>query len=657
MKINIRSYQKGGGVRTSIYQPVLTTPTFNPAQYAIGLLDGTTTASAGKTSANNGSITEKDLYTGLYKTIAEQGLQSDTQVIINQLQEELFTDQLLDPLGGTQNLAAKYLKALNYVNQAKQNQELYKQTYNLAVAKNSLAETAITSNGKVVVRTKDQKLDTITPEEYRENPNNYQLLTNGNLLAERMNNPQLAFQNGILETVQNGTSVKEVMDTIQLFINGLGNNEDTLTGYTRKETQQIQGGLALLNVAAQKYGSEQVADMIQENGLYKIGITSEDQIKQVQMALMAINQALPENQKTLLKIKTDGTEKGMAAMISLLVNKNSSSKFTFTPELQHEKDGSSSSSGSGGEGLDKLKLGPEEQYYLGLGNKQDIPFQNGTQYAFTARNAVSRQLTTPEGKPTGVTTGDALTKSSYSNQFYTGSITLGGQVISPEALHNLVIDGTITSAVLPVDVKAKNEQNILKPDFEHLKKLEEADKKVRDAGIDTSIIALAQVKIQNGQQLSETEKKLLQETIDKINAIYRDSGLSQVYDSSGNLTAQYHRFTMVNAKAPESVFKAGTNWKATGLQEITNSGDIDNILDVINKERGEKNKIDFDKRGWLGVDNFWFLDYDRMFEGTMFIPMKESFIDAYTDTLNPGQVNTIDAHEQFNVRLQGGFKE
>jgi len=51
------------------------------------------------------------------------------------------------------------------------------------------------------------------------------------------------------------------------------------------------------------------------------------------MAITAILQALPENQKTLLKVKSDGTDKGLLATISLLVNKNNTNKFSFTPEL------------------------------------------------------------------------------------------------------------------------------------------------------------------------------------------------------------------------------------------------------------------------------------------------------------------------------------
>lgn len=656
MKIKVRSYQRGGGLKAAIYQPVTVTPTSTTAQYAINLLNGSA-GGATSSSKSDGKITEKDLYTGLYKTIAEQGLQSDTAAIINALQTELFNDSVLDPFGDTSDLSAKYLKALNYVSQAKGNQKEYDEAYQLAVSKDSLQENAITTDGKVVVKTQNGEITTITPEEYRKNQNRYQALTNGNLLAERNMNPKYAFQNGLLQTVKNGTSVKEILNNINLFVQNLGNNEDTLQGYTRNDLTSIQGGLALLNTAASKYGSEQVADAIKEGGLYKVGISSTDQIKQAQMAISAIFEMLPENQKTLLKMKSDGTQKGLLATISLLVNKNLSSKFSFIPELQKESNSSSSSGSGEGEDFSKIKLGPEEQYYLGLGNKDTLTFQNKTQYAFTVRNVVSRSLTDKNGKATGVTTADALQESTYSNQFYLNQATLGGQRLSPESLHNIVIDGNIVSAILPIDVQAKNNDNLIKPDFEHLKKLEEADKQVKDAGIDTSIIAQAQIKIQNGQQLSAQEAALLQDTIQKVNQIYKNNGLSQVYDSMGNLTSQYHRFTLVNAKAPEGVFSQGMDWKNSGLHEITDDSQIDNILDVINKGRGEKHPYNFDKKSWFEFDNAWVFDYDKMLEGVMFIPMKDSFIDAYTNTLSPAQANAIDAQEQFNVRLQGGFKE
>ena len=69
----------------SIYQPVINTPGasgYSTAQTAINLLNGSTGGAGSSSSSDKGSITEKDLYTGLYKTIAEQGLLNDAQYII-----------------------------------------------------------------------------------------------------------------------------------------------------------------------------------------------------------------------------------------------------------------------------------------------------------------------------------------------------------------------------------------------------------------------------------------------------------------------------------------------------------------------------------------------------------------------------------------------
>ena len=309
MKIKVRSYQRGGGLKAAIYQPVTVTPTSTTAQYAINLLNGSA-GGATSSSKSDGKITEKDLYTGLYKTIAEQGLQSDTAAIINALQTELFNDSVLDPFGDTSDLSAKYLKALNYVSQAKGNQKEYDEAYQLAVSKDSLQENAITTDGKVVVKTQNGEITAISPEEYRKNQNRYQALTNGNLLAERNMNPKYAFQNGLLQTVKNGTSSKEIYAAINTAITNLGNSENDINGYTSVQQQQIQKGVALIQAAAEKYGLQAVLDMVSTEGLYKVGIKDQNQKQQVKFALDSLFQMLAPSQRTLLKMKSqDGTTK------------------------------------------------------------------------------------------------------------------------------------------------------------------------------------------------------------------------------------------------------------------------------------------------------------------------------------------------------------
>ena len=44
-----------------------------------------------------------------------------------------------------------------------------------------------------------------------------------------------------------------------------------------------------------------------------------------------------------------------------------------------------------------------------------------------------------------------------------------------------------------------------------------------------------------------------------------------------------------------------------------------------------------------------------MYDGVLFIPMKNNFLDAYTDTLSPSSANSIEANERVRVQLQGSF--
>lgn len=654
MKIKLKKYQSGGLI-TSIYQPVTVTEAISPiTQMAINVLNGGTTTASQKSSSSKDGLTEKGLF-DLYSSLKDVGLQNDAQYIIKQLQTDIFNDSLLDPLGETTDLSSRYLKAINYINQAKQNELRFKDAYELSKSKDALSEYAISSTGDVVVKNlKTKTIELVSPEKYQNNKSNYQLMTNGNLLAERQSNPKQAFNNGLLEIVQNGTSIKETLATIKQFTDGLGKNDDTLTGFSKVEQGQIQNGFSLISAAISKYGKKAVLDMMSTDSLYKIGIKDENQVKQANMAVSAIYNFLPENQKTLLKLKTDGTDKGLLSAIIDLVSKGLNNTFNFSAEVHKDPNSSSSESGEGGES--KIKIGQEERYYLGLGQKQDIQFLNGTSYGFTAKNAVQMPLTDKNGKTdAGAKKASAIGDSSVNNQLILNQASMGGQVMPTELLNLIQIDGNLVAADLPIDIEAAQSQNILKPDMKTLKSLEEAEKEIKRQGIRIDIIDTVRELRAKGLEPNIQQKTMLQQVVNAANKIYQDMGLNAKYTSDGKLTGQYHRFTMINASAPEGIFQDPKAAEEAGLQEITNQARIDGILDVLNKDRGAKNQYDFDKKGFFSVDGIPFLDYDKMYDGVLFIPMKNNFLDAYTDTLSPSSANSIEANERVRVQLQGSF--
>ena len=339
MKFKIRKYAGGGGFMASIYQPVTTSNKGSSrVALAAALLGGAgvgggTSSGSSKSGSNSGQLTEKDLYTKLGSI---DGLQSDVSAVISKIQNDMSQQSLLDPLGtgSSSSIANKYLENLNYLNQVKQNKDAFNKSYALANSKNSIAEAAVTSNGGVVVKDASDKIKIVSPEEYLKNQKNYILQTNGNLLAERRENPQYKFNNNLLDIVNNSTSTKEISDTINAFTSSLGSSENTLSGYSVKDQKQIQGGLEILKAAADKYGEQTVMNALNFDGVYKNKVFTSDQLQQAKAAISAIYNMLPNNQKTLLKLKSNGTESGVIQQITQIVSSKTTNKCNFDTDFQ-----------------------------------------------------------------------------------------------------------------------------------------------------------------------------------------------------------------------------------------------------------------------------------------------------------------------------------
>lgn len=629
MKINVRSYQRGGGLKAAIYQPVTVTPTSTTAQYAINLLNGSGSTAATKSSGSDGKITEKDLYTGLYKTIAEQGLQSDTAAIIQSLQTELFNDSLLDPFGDTSDLSNKYLKALSYVNMAKGNQKEYDEAYQLAVSKDSLQENAVTTDGKLVVKTQNEEITTITPEEYRKNQNRYQALTNGNLLAERNMNPKYAFQNGLLQTVKNGTSSKEIYAIINTAIANLGNNTNDIYGYTSVQQQQIQKGISLIQTAALKYGPQAVLDMVSTDGLYKVGIKDKNQQNQVQLALDSLFQMLSPAQQTLLKVKSpNGTNKGAYGLLAQIIGSHASSTFEFNPDLESGVDAngnkvgkSASSSGS----KDEAEINDAERLLYGMNEPETLTFGYGNA-TFTAMGRKS-QISTYQGESLGAEFSyKDMYKAQVAKILNLDQASFGDMPINKAFKDRIIIDN---SDIYGIDLPyTTTEDGRIIPDFDLLGKIRQADNTVLQQGLSPN----------NPSDIA------------KINKIYTDANLPVKYalDGSGNitLTGNYKRFAAVQATADEKALLGDFSISDKTFEIVDDEMEIDKFKEAMKSITGQK-EYSLDKPWWFTGDR-------HIIKGTIFIPITGSATDARTASskgkLTGGTTDLDTLREKWHVR-------
>jgi hypothetical protein len=206
------------------------------------------------------------------------------------------------------------------------------------------------------------------------------------------------------------------------------------------------------------------------------------------------------------------------------------------------------------------------------------------------------------------------------------NVTMGSQSIDPQALQNVQIDATNLYVMnLPIDKNSPD--GTIKPDLSWMTKIEAIDQTIREQGI--TDIAL-------------------------INKLYVEAGLPVLMDDNGQLnTRDYCKFGVLNGHALNSAFQ-DVDLLDNSILEVENEDQIENVLRILNKGRGEKDKIDFDsKSGW---DSIFGTDHDSIFEGTIYIPVRTN---AFTGMIGGGTypdaeaAAEVEALEQQKERTRG----
>lgn len=205
-------YQQGGALSLpfAVYQPFIL-----PEE----------TSSEGKSSTSKKEKNNQEL-DQIYDVLKElKGLPGDRYAVTNKLQTLLKTVnmKLNDPMGNTGSIEREYLQILNYVQDLQNQQTRYDKAYEHAMENDSLGEVVIDSYGRVMA-TDGSGFDWITPEEYFNDSDNYQLITNGQLLQFReQGTGGLAFDTASINAVASSISTKDLTAQLQATISKLGN--------------------------------------------------------------------------------------------------------------------------------------------------------------------------------------------------------------------------------------------------------------------------------------------------------------------------------------------------------------------------------------------------------------------------------------------------
>lgn len=604
----ILKLQQGGNALPPLvsYQPVTVTG---------GATAGASVA-APSDNQQTTDLTDKDLLQMLEKL---DGLPSDMAVLTQALQN-FYIDQQYSPFPSTSNIASRYLQALNQMKIANFNRKEYDDAFSTVDKNGGINEFAITDRGQLFCMNSEGDFKLFSLEQLKENPD-YQPLTNSELLSYRAYSPQLANNNELLKVVKNGIGIETVTKQIQSIIANLGSSAEQQTGYFKTKTGNLIQGIndyanAIMNSQGDPY-NKTIHD------LYSLKQLTKTQAEQAQQAMVYIWQSLPENAKTLLKLKSDGTNEGAIKMIQSLISSKLNTTSEFSVKLEQTPEDATKSSKD--EKKNGFQMDPVSLLQAGYGQQQTITIQTkeggnrGIQVP-TVRMPIVKK--TGESIGTSATLDD-VTTSGFAGYLDFENAHMGGTKIPTVGFKNIAINGTaLYTGYLPVDMQELYNSGRVKPDINLLERYKEAQEEIKRENI--------------------TDKQ-------EINKVYQDHKLPIMFDGNGDVLMNYRKFGMINATAIDNAFEQNAEFDDY-LRETLDKNVIENALSIINK--GEKN-IDFESKGQfnsIGIGN-----YNHVYVGTIFIPVNE---DHFTATAGFGNYPTdqeasmIEAKQQNLIRSE-----
>ena len=601
-----KKFQYGGLAPFTIYRPL---GVGGEEAYKQSVESGSSSKSSKDTAAKD----KLDMIKELFKQV--QGLPIDVSRVYQEISGVLNKAKAFGEELSTDDIASMYLNVMNRMSQLKYSQDAFEKAKALATSNEALNEIAVGVHGEMVLQDTDSgKVKIGTLQDWIKSDKKLNPLTNDQILELRAKSPNMVFNDDILGIVNNGVGINKVSAQIKSLAATIGSSTEKLEGISQVESNKIKAGLRILA------GTSGTPD-----GYYKVSTDQKDSTENVKAALNYIYNMLPNNYRTLLEIHSDGKGKELIA------------NFLNSQVSDYVKQDISPLTGKAS---DKEKdttndMLPSVAFFNGLGEKDSFVIQDKTGDGLRI-NTISTPITS-KGYSTGSITLSKLESSDFGGQLLMNQATMGDSLISSIGRNNLIVDGRIYQAELPIDKEAKN-QGIIKPDLKFLKNIEIADEKLRQMGIDKS------------------DPK----NIPTINKVYQENGLPVLYTISDNkpvITSEYARFAIVNGVGTEEAFGENPEFN-DGVREITGEKERQQFETLMQQQSGNsKYKLD----NGIGISALGLtFGETKLYQGTVYIPMVTSNLSALAGTgykAKGSEYNEIEALQQAaDAARQKGFK-
>lgn len=444
----IFKFQQGGSAIPPFvsYQPVMVT-----SDGTSGAAAADVAGSSKSSSEGSSDLTDKDLLKMLEKL---EGLPNDMKALTDVL-SDFYIDQQYSPFPSTANIASRYLQALQMMRTANFNRKQYDDAYDIVSKNGGINELAVNEKGYLICVNKDGDFKYLKPEQLAQT-SEYQPVTNSELLKLRAYSPELVNDNKILGIVANGIGIEGVTKYIQSFIDKLGTDDVKKSGYVTTQQGKVIDGVKTLTSAIQSASQNGIKFDGTTQDLYQYEILTKSQKEQADAALGYIYAMLPENAKTLLKMKTStGSAQDAQKLIGIIIASQIDYTNHYDIELKAGKTAQKAardSSGTKDPTEQETSFLSNIQQSIG-GSSQGMTIDTGTGIQMTVEGSYYPQVTKPNG--------DAITDTSMSQMLADShlmslvknnqSITYGDQKITPEQLKNITYNNTgVLRANLPI---------------------------------------------------------------------------------------------------------------------------------------------------------------------------------------------------------------
>lgn len=597
----IPKLQRGGGVASlfTTYTPIQTPQVQAPQNIKMSNSDSQSISVKDSSKSTDdkedtkGKLTEKDLY-NMIKDV--DGLPNEMKSIITDLKRTMETQNLIGV--DTGDLSTTYLNSLYKLKVANQNKKRFDESIKDAKDNGSIGELAITLSGNLLSSDKNGNIHEVSLQQYQQDPDKYQLLTNSNLAWLRKYSPKMAFSqnDSAFEIINNGMgyeSFQKLLDQAKVQL-----------GSYKYEEQGVGGKEALLGLKAlQGLSQEQQQEYLKGalDGKYKTESSTDTNAQQIKALVDYLTISLPKRAKVWASLKTGITDPNKATQtlvtqyLSGSLKQSSSYKVDYLgTDEKLEKAGKGNSSS----GTSDTKEGFWRQMQSGKG---------GDEQSYNL--LIGRGQLSVDGKYYGTTPGmddnKSLTKYiSDSNVGYLiknkQNITFGDQPLSSDSFKDVMINsgGGAMEVTLPITSDGKVDFNILNTYSKVINKLKQLGAKVGT--------------------LEYEQKKA---------AILKKIGLGYLVDASkGVVNPKYFGHFLV--------LEGVTSNKAYGIvggkQEVIHDTDFvknassdDALFDTVRQALSSKDT------GEYKLDNNWItFNNNKLYKGNIYIPLNTNPINA-----------------------------